>query len=256
MSEAAFRYEGSELALFAAANHWKQYIARSLQPFAGAAVLEVGAGMGGTTQALCTGRHRRWVCLEPDAGLAAQLNERIGVGELPAFCEPRVGTLSSIPDDERFDTVFYIDVLEHIERDREELERAVEHLDPGGHLAILAPAHQSLFSPFDTALGHFRRYSRTSLLALGPPGTRVVLARYLDSVGLLASLGNRLVLRKALLHLRADPCVGQLDGAVFPAPRSRSRLQRRQDCSDGAATAVGDPRPSKGRWTGMTFAQV
>ena len=198
MSEAAYRYTGSELELFAEAIHWKRYFARSVEPFIGAAVLEVGAGMGATTQVLCTDRPRRWVCLEPDADLAARLQERIRGGELPASCERRIGTLQSIPDNERFDTVFYIDVLEHIERDREEVGRAVEHLNPGGHLIVLAPAHQSLFSPFDAAVGHFRRYSRTSLLDLGPPGTRVILARYLDSVGLLASFANRLVLRAAL----------------------------------------------------------
>ena len=198
MNDAAFRYEGSELALFAEASHWKRYYARSLRPFTGPAVLEVGAGIGGTTQGLCAGPHLRWVCLEPDAVLAAQLHGRIRAGDLPPFCESRVGTLGSLPDGDRFDTVIYIDVLEHIERDREELEQAVDHLNPGGHLVILAPAHQWLWSRFDTAVGHHRRYSRTSLLELGPMGTRVVLARYLDSVGLLASLANRLILRNAL----------------------------------------------------------
>jgi SAM-dependent methyltransferase len=202
MTETGFRYEGSELALFAEAIRWKAYFARILRPFAGASVLEVGAGIGGTTQALCTGAHERWVCLEPDATLAARLDERIRAGELPPFCERGTGTLQDVPEDERFDTVVYVDVLEHVERDREELEHAVRHLNPGGHLVILAPAHPWLFSPFDEAVGHFRRYTRASLLDLGPPGTRVVLARYLDSVGLLASLANRAVLRKPLPTLR------------------------------------------------------
>jgi len=112
--------------------------------------------------------------------------------------------LNSIPDSELYDTVLYIDVLEHIERDRDELERATKHLVPGGHLVVVAPAHQWLFSPFDAAIGHFRRYSRRSLGDLDPPGMQVVLARYLDSVGLLASLANRLVLRSAM------PTVGQI----------------------------------------------
>ena len=112
--------------------------------------------------------------------------------------------MNSLPSRERFDTILYIDVLEHIERDREELEQATEFLNPDGHLIILAPAHQWLFSPFDTAVGHFRRYSRRSLLRLGPSGMRVVQTRYLDSVGLLASLANRLLLRNAL------PTAGQI----------------------------------------------
>lgn len=237
MSDAAFRYEGSELALFAEASHWKQYYARSLRPFFGPAVLEVGAGIGGTTQVLCAGEHRRWVCLEPDADLAAQLHGRIRAGELPPFCESRVGTLENLPGGERFDAVLYIDVLEHVQRDREELARAVEHLNPGGHLVMLAPAHQWLWSPFDPAVGHHRRYSRASLLALGPPGTRVVLERYLDSVGLLASLANRVLLRKALPTARQirvwddwmvpcsrilDPVFGYSMGKTVVVVRQRS----------------------------------
>lgn len=191
------QYAGSELGLFAAATRWKRYVARSLRTFVGTSVLEVGAGIGGTTQALCGGRRGRWVCLEPDAGLARQIDARVQGGDLPAFCETRTGTLRALPGEERFDTILYIDVLEHIEDDAGELERAAGHLAPGGHLVVLAPAHQWLFSPFDRAIGHWRRYSRRSLLALSPRGSRVVHARYLDSVGLLASLGNRLLLHSA-----------------------------------------------------------
>jgi SAM-dependent methyltransferase len=198
MTEVAFAYEGSELALFAEANHWKRYVAKSLQPFVGVSVLEVGAGIGGTTLALCAGDHRRWLCLEPDEILADQLRERIHRGELPAFCESRVGTSSGLSDSEVFDTILYIDVLEHIEQDREELARAAGHLSPDGHLIVLAPAHQWLFSPFDSAVGHCRRYNRRSLRDLEPPRTRLVRAWYLDSVGMLASLANRLILRSAL----------------------------------------------------------
>ena len=54
MIDAGLRYQGSELALFANAVRWKRYYAKSLRPYLGPAVLEVGAGIGGTTQVLCT----------------------------------------------------------------------------------------------------------------------------------------------------------------------------------------------------------
>jgi len=204
MSHAAFRYEGSELDLFADAVRWKRYYSRSLAPFLGPAVLEVGAGIGGTTQILCPGSQQRWVCLEPDASLAARLEQRIRSGALPACCEAKIGTLAELPRDERFDTLLYIDVLEHIADDRDELARAAARLNPRGHLVVLAPAHPWLWSPFDAAVGHHRRYTRASLLALSPAGMSVASTRYLDAVGLLASLGNRLVLRSAM------PTAGQI----------------------------------------------
>jgi hypothetical protein len=89
------------------------------------------------------------------------------------------------------------DVLEHIEDDAAELRRAADRLAPGGHLVVLAPAHRALYTAFDAAIGHHRRYTRAGLLALAPAGLVPVRARYLDAVGMLASLGNRLLLRSA-----------------------------------------------------------
>src|SRR3954454_13356083 len=152
-----YQYVGAELDLFAAATNWKSYFRSRIDPYLGPEVLEVGAGFGGTTRLLCRGERARWVCLEPDAGLADRLSESVRSGSLPACCEPVVGTLESLPEGARFDTLLYIDVLEHIEDDRAELVAAAGRLKPGGHLVVLSPAHPWLFTPFDHALGHFRR---------------------------------------------------------------------------------------------------
>lgn len=194
----SFAYPGSELELFAEAINWKRYFSAALSPYLGSRVLEVGAGIGGTTAVLAAQAQGRWLCLEPDTGLAARLHEQCQNGVLPPCCRVRHGTLADLPEDPGFDTMLYIDVLEHIESDRQELAQAARLLCPGGHLAVVAPAHQALFSPFDRSVGHFRRYSRRGLLALSPPELRVVTARYLDSAGLLASLANRLLLRADL----------------------------------------------------------
>jgi hypothetical protein len=106
--------------------------------------------------------------------------------------------VASLPLGERFDTILYIDVLEHIEDDRAELAASGARLRPGGHIVVLAPAHQWLYSPFDKAIGHFRRYSKPSLLATAPPGLLAVAAYYLDAVGVAASLANRVLLRASL----------------------------------------------------------
>jgi SAM-dependent methyltransferase len=195
-----YHYIGSELELFSAATVWKGYFRRHIEPYLGDDVLEAGAGLGGTTKLLGrSGKGReRWVCLEPDAELARGLALAIERGELPGHCQIVVGTLDQVPPDSRFDTVLYIDVLEHIADDRGELTRAAAHLKPGGHLVVLGPAHPWLFSPFDRAIGHYRRYTKATLRALAPEGLVLIRSLYLDSIGLLASLGNRLLLRRAL----------------------------------------------------------
>jgi SAM-dependent methyltransferase len=190
-------YPGSELELFSRAVNWKDYLRARLARFLGREVLEVGAGIGATTKALCGPGQQRWVCLEPDADMAGLLRRRVDEGELPACCEVLCGTTAELPPGARFDTILYIDVLEHIRDDAGEVRRAARVLAPGGHLAVLAPAHPFLFTEFDRAIGHHRRYGRSDLLRLAPPELDVVEARYLDSVGLAASLGNRFLLRSA-----------------------------------------------------------
>lgn len=191
-------YIGSELQLFAKAANWKSYYGRSIKKYLTGEVLEVGSGIGATTQALCDGAARRWVCLEPDPEMSAATAARIAAGSLPGCCEARSGTVRGLARGEQFDAIIYIDVLEHIEDDAGELLAAAEYLKASGHLIILSPAHQWLYTPFDKEIGHYRRYNRGSLLAAVPRHLRRVELRYLDSVGLLASLGNRLLLKSSM----------------------------------------------------------
>lgn len=222
----AFSYVGSELDLFAAAATWKGYVRRQVAPYLGREVLEVGAGHGGTTRALVAAARpdtARWVGLEPDAELAGRLGRGVEAGELPAFCEARVGTLEAIEEGPQFDTLLYMDVLEHIEDDRAELARAAARLKPGGFVVVLSPAHQWLFTPFDRAIGHYRRYTLGTLRAAAPAGSglEAVRMRYLDSVGMLASLGNRLVLRSAMPNARQ---IAVWDRVMVPCSKVLDRL--------------------------------
>lgn len=218
MSE--FVYQGQELDLFARARHWKAYWKGHVAPFLSGDVLEVGAGSGVNTVLLCPGGPRRWVCLEPDANLADMLQRTVGAAENSRRCEVRTGTLNELDSREQFDAILYIDVLEHIADSKSELRLAASHLAPGGHLIVLAPAHQWLFTPFDRAIGHYRRYTARTLAADVPAGLVKRKLVYLDSVGLLASIGNRALLNSSM------PTEGQIafwDGVLV---RSSVRLDR------------------------------
>ncbi len=197
-SRAEFSYGGGELELFRRAENWKRYFAAQLEGFLVGDVIEVGAGVGGTTHALCNSRVRSWTALEPDRQAARQIEALLAERPLAAPSRIVVGGVTALPADAVFDAAVYADVLEHIEDDREELLRCACRLRPGGALCVLSPAHAWLFSPFDAAIGHHRRYSRASLARLTPAGASLVLLRYLDSAGLFASLGNRLLLRQSL----------------------------------------------------------
>ena len=187
-------YAGTELEIFSRAVNWKRYWADRIRPYVRGAVLEVGAGTGINTQFVKAEDCSRWVCLEPDAVLARELETRCRT----LGCEVLVGTLEDVPEALRFETILYIDVLEHVADDRGELQRASGRLRTGGHLVVLAPAHQWLFTPFDAAIGHYRRYTRRTLAQAAPPELELVRIDYLDAVGVLLSLGNRVALRQRM----------------------------------------------------------
>ena len=66
---------------------------------------------------------------------------------------------------EKIDVVLLLDVIEHIENDISFLKSLSKHdfIGPETILFITAPAFQSLFSSHDSYLGHYRRYTNTSL---------------------------------------------------------------------------------------------
>jgi len=109
------RYVGSELELFSAAKNWKTYVASVLSRFIGGTVLEVGAGIGSNITYLHSGRVCEWTSLEPDPDLARCIAQARAVGALPADLRVIAGTIDSVDTAARFDTILYLDVLEHIE---------------------------------------------------------------------------------------------------------------------------------------------
>lgn len=190
-------YPGEELALFEHATRWKKYFASFIIPLLKGRVLEAGAGIGATTQLLNNNSASRWVLLEPDERMAQQLQQKIQAGQLPSNCHLFKGTLGTLAQAELFDHIIYIDVLEHIEHDHAELARAAAHVAPGGYITVLSPAFGFLYSPFDKAIGHYRRYTKKTLRAAAPPALNIQRICYLDTVGYFASLLNKLLLRQS-----------------------------------------------------------
>ncbi|HVJ84567.1 MAG TPA: methyltransferase domain-containing protein [Caulifigura sp.] len=225
MSDAAtiteIPYVGDELELFSHALNWKSYLRRQISPFLGKRVLEVGAGIGATTRMLCDGTQENWRCLEPDLPMARLLETQILNGELPACCQAQAGTVADV--DEQFDSLIYIDVLEHIPADREEIALAAEKVRPGGFIVVLSPAHNHLYTAFDKRIGHCRRYSKEMLAELTTPMLSIERLRYLDCVGYFASLANRLMLRQSM------PTLNQIrlwDGLMVPLSKLFDPLLR------------------------------
>jgi hypothetical protein len=153
--------------------------------------------------------------------MAKGLQRAITNGDLPRCCRALAGTTCDLTVGSFFDAILYIDVLEHIASDATELLQSSRHLAPGGVLVVLSPAWPWLYSSFDAAIGHYRRYTKASLAAVAPNDLECVTLRYIDSGGLLASVGNRLLLHRAIPSARS---IALWDGYLVPISRALDPL--------------------------------
>lgn len=111
-------------------------------------VLDIGCGDGLFFEALS--RFGEIDGLEPDVALLEDPRWRpqIAVGRLGEGFRPN----------RTYDLVLMLDVLEHIEDDRQALGSAYELVRPGGVLLLTVPALPWLWSRHDEANEHHRRY--------------------------------------------------------------------------------------------------
>jgi hypothetical protein len=118
-------------------------------------LIDVGAGAGVLGSFLQQERpSATYRFVEPIASLETYLERRFG----PAANARREITFSRA----RFATL--LDVLEHQQDDRAFIHELARKLRPGTTVLMTVPAMQSLWSRWDVALGHYRRYDRRRLL--------------------------------------------------------------------------------------------
>jgi SAM-dependent methyltransferase len=120
-----------------------------------AKVLDAGCGSGRTLTELAPYGEVFGIELDPDAAEVARGRD---AGEV------RIGRLEELPwDDDTFDLITCLDVIEHTANDRVTLGELRRVSKPRGWLLVTVPAYQALWSQHDEANHHFRRYGRRML---------------------------------------------------------------------------------------------
>jgi SAM-dependent methyltransferase len=234
MTKPGVDYQGRDLEAMSAAVNYHQWILDEIQPFLGDSVAEVGAGIGSVSEMLLERGVGKLAAFEPSAQMFALLQENLG-GEARArvindFFSPSYAA-------EQFDSVVYLNVLEHIPEDGKELAGAFECLRPGGHLIIFVPALQWLYSDFDREVGHFRRYTLGGLKSIvAGAGFSIVRARYFDIAGVLPWYLNFVLLRNtmgkgsvALYDKVAVPIMKRVESVLRPPLGKNVLLIARKD---------------------------
>ncbi len=136
---------------------------RWLRRPSGLRVLNAGCGSGELSVRLAElGHHVTGIDPQPEHIELA----RSRAGAAGSRCTFEVAAIEDYDGAADFDCAIATDVLEHIADDRRAFARLAQLVRPGGQVLIAVPASPWLFGHHDEQLGHFRRYSRQSLVQL------------------------------------------------------------------------------------------
>ncbi len=145
------------------AKGFNRWMLSQLRAQIGQRVWEAGCGIGNFTELLLD--RERLVCVDNDPFYVEVIDRRFGHMENVSARELDLsapGAGKAIRP-EKPDTIISLNVIEHIERDRDVLREFFEALVPGGRAIVLVPAHPRLYTDCDKTLGHFRRYTKEEL---------------------------------------------------------------------------------------------
>lgn len=186
------------------AGRFNEWMASTLMPWCRGEILEIGGGIGNISRvflekgySLTVTELREEYCdlLKQQVGKMNSLREILQMDITdPAFNE-KFGHLSG-----KFDTVFALNVLEHIV-DRETAVRNCRALlKTEGTLIILVPAFQSLYNRFDAELGHHLRFTQGKLSGLlNRNGFRVLHRQFFNSAGIAGWWFAGSIMRKKMI---------------------------------------------------------
>ena len=172
-------YPGKELENFDSATIWRKYVYFLIKKYIKGNILEVGAGIGSFTNNYSHLKNDSITLTEVDNNNYEIIKQK--------FKNKNYSFYQNITKELKgtFNTIMYLNVLEHIKEDTTEINDALNKLEVNGYLIILVPAHNKLYSKFDEAVGHFKRYEIDYFKNLKLSNAVVEKVFFLDCMGYL-----------------------------------------------------------------------
>ncbi|MEK7176079.1 MAG: methyltransferase domain-containing protein [Patescibacteria group bacterium] len=224
-------YEGKDLEAMLFAENYHQWILDQFKPFLGNHVLEVGAGRGDFSVALLNSEKiSGLVAIEPSKEMYPMLERRLKEDSRVIFHQAVFADMYR-KYREYFDSVIYVNVLEHVENDAQELTYIRESLKEGGRVCIFVPTLPWLYSKFDASVGHYRRYTKKQLRQLlEQNGFKIEKISYFDIVGIvpwfifIKLLGGKLGTSNVLLYDKIIVPLMRRIESVITAPLGKNLI--------------------------------
>jgi glycosyltransferase involved in cell wall biosynthesis len=183
------------------ARRFNKWMIKTIEPYMGNAILEVGSGIGNISRLLPKKEHL--IVTDVDQIYLDILQVAFGDMDIVRVVKLDIRKqedVHALGGEGICDTIVCLNVLEHIEDDQKALKHMHDILVPGGNVVLLVPQYKWLFGSYDRHAGHFRRYNRKELKKkLDQANFRVVWYKNFNSLGLLGWLVNSCLLqRKAM----------------------------------------------------------
>jgi hypothetical protein len=169
-------YPGKELEIFDKAVFWRKYIYLLVKKYLKNDLLEVGAGIGSFTKNY-KNDFTQITLTELDKHNIKKLKKRFKNTKI------KIESKFTSKINRKFNSILYMNVLEHIKNDKREINTSLSKLNKKGYLIILVPAHNELYTKFDKEIGHFRRYKINFFQKLKLKNSKIVKLQYLDCLG-------------------------------------------------------------------------
>lgn len=197
-------YGYSTLESISGADKFNRWMYETIKPFCSGRIMEIGGGIGNISQCFIDDREEL-VVTEMQSDYCELIRTRFGnnpnLADVvamdivdPEFDSKYASWLGT------FDAVFALNVVEHIRDDRQAIANCKKLLKKGGRLVILVPAFQAIFNHFDTALGHYRRYTgKTLQTVFEVNGIEVVHRQYFNLIGIAGWWVSGSLLRKKFI---------------------------------------------------------
>lgn len=185
----------------AKAKRYNEWIYRSIKPFIGDRVLEIGCSNGKITQFLTD--HKFCVSIDIDAEMVEYVKKRFdGINNIKVLqydiTDDNVLDLKKIG----LDTILCLNVLGNVKEDVKAIRNIYAILEEGGTLVIWAPAIERLHGFLDRSENLFRRYNKRKLYKiLEKEGFVIKKIFYMNFLGIFGWILNSKILKKSLIPM-------------------------------------------------------
>ena len=197
------------------ATNYNQWTFDQFREYVKGDVLEVGCGVGSFTKLMV--EQSDFVslhCIDISEAAISHLKKRDFASGLKIECTDLMDVEGN------YDFVLCMNVMEHVEDDRSFFCKLLSLLKSGGVLFHLVPSHQSLYTKFDEAAGHFRRYSKEMLNRFElPAGISRISQYYFNMIGALGYWAVYKLMKSGNIN-DTESEIGMFDKYLVPFSRT------------------------------------